>query len=154
MLVPLSDAVFVHGYAMRHVLDRGIDVAKYDSFLTTEQGDRHLEDQTWLVHMPKDGMLSVSAGTHRWVVHLTKDKASKNEKDKKDNNVGPCARCFHLPLAVDDWREHVGEAQLRAISTLHKETFDAKASGTMWRERKTFHTQTRVSFLSSSQRPI
>ena len=49
VLVPLSDALSVHGCSMRHVLDQGIAMASYDSFLTTEQGDRHLKDQTWLV---------------------------------------------------------------------------------------------------------
>ena len=47
--VPLSDALFVHGCSMRHVLDQGIAMASYDSFLTTEQGTRHFKDQTWLV---------------------------------------------------------------------------------------------------------
>ena len=45
--VPL--ALFVHGCSMRHVLDQGIAMASYDFFLTTEQGNKHFKDQTWLV---------------------------------------------------------------------------------------------------------
>ena len=65
------------------------------------------------------------------MIYFSKDKACKKEKDKKDNNVGPCAHCFHVPLAVDSWKAHVGEAQLRATSTMNKETFDAKDSCSM-----------------------
>ena len=137
VLVPLSDALFVHGCSMRHVLDQGIAMAIYDFFLTTEQGDRHLKDQTWLVRVPKDDMLFVSPGSCYCVVQWSKDKACK-EKFKKEANVAPCAHCLHVPLAVDSWKAHVGEAQLRAMSTMNKETFDAKVSGTMWTERKSF----------------
>ena len=98
VLVPLSDAPFVHGCSMRHVLDDGIAMANYDSFLATEQGDRHLKDQTWLARVPKDGMLSVSPGSYYCAVHWSKDTACK-EKFKKETNVAPCAHCFHVPLA-------------------------------------------------------
>ena len=124
-----------------HVLDQGIAMANYDSFLTTEQGGRHLKDQTWFVCVPKDGMLFVPPGSYYCVVYLSTDKVCKKVKDKKDNKVGPCAHCFHVPLAVDSWKAHVGEAQLRAMSTMNKETFDAKDSSSMWTERKPFYTQ-------------
>ena len=115
-------------------------MANYDSFLTTEQGDRHLVDQTWLVRVPKDGMLFVLPGSNYCVVYLSKDKACK-EKFKKDNNVGRCAHGLNVPLAVDSWKAHVSEAQLRAMSTMNKETFDAKDSSSMRTESKSFYTQ-------------
>ena len=80
-------------------------------------------------------------GSYYCVVYLSKDKACKKEKDKNDNNVGPCAHLLHVPLAVDSWKADVGEAQLRAMSTMHKATFHAKDSGTMWTECKSFYTQ-------------
>ena len=104
VLVPLSDASFGHGCAMRHVLDHGIAMANYDSFLTTQQGNRHLKDQAWLVRVPKDCMLFVSPASYNCVVYLSEDKASKKEKDKNDINVGPCAHCLLAPLVVDSWK--------------------------------------------------
>ena len=50
------------------------------------------------------------------------------------------AHCFHVALAVDSWKAHVGEAQLRAMTTMNKETCDAKVSSTMCTERKSFYT--------------
>ena len=105
VLVPLSDALFVHGCSM------GIAMANNDSYLSTEQGDRHFKDQTCLVRVPKDGRLFVSPGSCYCVVYWSKDKACK-EKFKKETNVAPCAHCLHIPLAVDSWKAHVGEAQL------------------------------------------
>ena len=64
-------------------------------------------------------------GSYYCVDFLSKDKACNKEKDKKDNNVGPCAHCFHVPHAVGSWKAHVGEVELRAMSTMNKETFDA-----------------------------
>ena len=94
----------------------------------------------WCV-CPRTACFSHLQGSYDCVVYLSKDMARKTEKDKKDNNGGPCAHCFHVPLAVDSWKPHVGEAQLRAMSTMNKEIFDAKGSSSMWTERKSFYTQ-------------
>ena len=98
VLVPLSDAPFVHGCSMRHVLDDGIAMANYDSSWPRSKAIGTSRTRHGWLRVPKDGMLSVSPGSCYCVVYWSKDKACK-EKFKKEANVAPCAHCFHVPLA-------------------------------------------------------
>ena len=137
LLIPLTATVFVHGFMMNQILEQGIALNNWDAFLATESGAKHLKDQYFCLRVGVDQMCFIPPGYNITVTYVHQEAVEK--KRIKVKTPPPSAHVLHIPLVVDEWKGGLGEAVLNAMMARNTEAFSAKASSSMWVERKTYY---------------